>query len=688
MKDLMTNNVKRFALLLSSLSLISTAHAQITLISEAGDWIGGGNDTILTEPFTLDISESEISIRHNSGYRFNFTAPDDKALNRGVYLEAERSAFKGPLNPGMTVNSTGRGCNEIAGEFHIFEYDATVEPPVLAMDFIQYCGSAEAALRGNIRINSDVAVPYPVPLAHITTSNKVPGEGETIQLSTNSSVVNNSPYTVTWTQVAGADAVIVSPYAEETSVLLPEDLALGGESLVFEATVVDSAGNIDVARLNLHVSSKSDPQTFLSLESEEGDYVDFYSLGNAIFRLSGNYANGVSIDIEGSESWNFDAAAEDELPLQVGIYDPTERFPFQSDGVAGLSVFGGGHACNESFGAFEVIQLESENDEPVAFRATFERACESASAPRLRGEVAVNAVDPNVPTALAGDDAEVSEGETVYLDGSGSFDVIGVLSSYAWSSEDATIVITDRFEPMASFVAPSLGDGVESDVISVQLDIVDNEGFKARDTVDIKVIQNNRPPVALDDEVDVELGKAVEIDVTSNDTEEDGRLLLDTISIIQQPVAGTVSMGINGIIEYRPSGDEPVTDSFTYTINDNDGAVSNLARVTINVFDSPPVSGLDCRYVVANDWGSGFVASIAVTNTSETAVEGWNVEWSYAGNNRVVFLWNASLSGNNPYGASSMPWNGTLQPGQSTSFGFVGTKSGSVEVPELGGDCN
>jgi len=39
-----------------------------------------------------------------------------------------------------------------------------------------------------------------------------------------------------------------------------------------------------------------------------------------------------------------------------------------------------------------------------------------------------------------------------------------------------------------------------------------------------------------------------------------------------------------------------------------------------------------CTYSVSNNWGSGFQASISITNNAVTAINGWKVEWQYSQN--------------------------------------------------------
>ncbi len=91
-----------------------------------------------------------------------------------------------------------------------------------------------------------------------------------------------------------------------------------------------------------------------------------------------------------------------------------------------------------------------------------------------------------------------------------------------------------------------------------------------------------------------------------------------------------------------------------------------------------------CRYVVTNRWGSGATANIEITNTGSTVLNGWSVNWSYI-NNRITNSWNANLSGSNPYSASNLSWNSSLQPGQTITFGMQVNANGAIETPVVTG---
>ena len=93
---------------------------------------------------------------------------------------------------------------------------------------------------------------------------------------------------------------------------------------------------------------------------------------------------------------------------------------------------------------------------------------------------------------------------------------------------------------------------------------------------------------------------------------------------------------------------------------------------------SHQVHAVQCEYTVTNDWGSGFTAAISITNDGSSAISSWEVQWSYTGDTTIVNLWNANVSGSNPYTATNVSWNGTVSAGQSVEFGFQGDGDNSL----------
>lgn len=95
-----------------------------------------------------------------------------------------------------------------------------------------------------------------------------------------------------------------------------------------------------------------------------------------------------------------------------------------------------------------------------------------------------------------------------------------------------------------------------------------------------------------------------------------------------------------------------------------------------------------CEYNIANEWDTGFTANIIITNNTDAVINGWNLAWEYTGDNRYTSSWNAEVSGNNPYTATSLSWNANIQPGDNIEFGIQGTKGANAvaESPTITGD--
>ncbi|MDO6506611.1 Ig-like domain-containing protein [Colwellia sp. 4_MG-2023] len=565
------------------------AESYISLKSDQGEFIGSGQEHELTGDFSVSIGESQISINHSSGFNFLFIPPIDRDLERGVYLSAERAPFRGPLNPRMSVGSSGRVCNTIAGEFYIYELDYSGDTQILAMDFIQYCDSNSVKLTGSIRINSDIQTPYPLPFPIISSNSTSVLEGNSFVITGEKSVSKASKIeSYYWEQVSGPKINIASVVNESTEVEVLNGIELGGEEIVLKLTVNNNLGQSESIKHTINAKSKSDPRTYFTMDSEAGDYIGadqdwFYDLSTSSITMSKNYDNGISVSISGSEHWSAEFAAPDEVQLQVGEYDYAERFPFQDAGAAGLTISGNGRGCNRNYGRFNVTKLVWENDQPKAFKASFEQHCEQMSAPLLSGEVAVNAVHDSVPYANAGVDIEINEHEVVNLNGSDSFDPLGNIVIYKWSTANETVTINNHGESRANFIAPSLPDKAESNDVQVSLLVTDDEGYKAIDSVNVRVLANNSSPVSVDDYFEVLIGGIVQLTPLNNDDDSDGQIIIDSIEVIQEPAHGTLIINSQGIIEYSHTGSSTTEDTITYSVKDNDGAISNEATIKIQI---------------------------------------------------------------------------------------------------------
>ncbi|MDG4829357.1 endo-1,4-beta-xylanase [Solwaraspora sp. WMMD1047] len=97
---------------------------------------------------------------------------------------------------------------------------------------------------------------------------------------------------------------------------------------------------------------------------------------------------------------------------------------------------------------------------------------------------------------------------------------------------------------------------------------------------------------------------------------------------------------------------------------------------------TPPPGGSGCSATVSlNQWNGGFVASVRVTAGS-SAINSWAVTMNIPSGASVTNTWNAQASGSTgSVRFANVSYNGRVNAGQTTEFGFQGTGSGSGMSP-------
>ncbi|MEU4624278.1 PHB depolymerase family esterase [Actinoplanes sp. NPDC023801] len=94
-----------------------------------------------------------------------------------------------------------------------------------------------------------------------------------------------------------------------------------------------------------------------------------------------------------------------------------------------------------------------------------------------------------------------------------------------------------------------------------------------------------------------------------------------------------------------------------------------------------PIGGCRVGYTVSS-WSTGFTASVTVTNTGTSTINGWRLGFTLPAGQNVTNAWNATVS---PAGgavtATNVSYNGTLAAGASQTFGFQATHTGGAAEP-------
>jgi hypothetical protein len=113
-----------------------------------------------------------------------------------------------------------------------------------------------------------------------------------------------------------------------------------------------------------------------------------------------------------------------------------------------------------------------------------------------------------------------------------------------------------------------------------------------KSTATVTIIVENKPPVAVDDNYEVmKNSQENSFVVMENDYDPDG----DPISIIMDSVTSPTERGGAAVVtgttvSYSPAAGYCGVDRFTYAVEDDKGAPSNMATVTVTVTNKPPVA--------------------------------------------------------------------------------------------------
>jgi len=126
-----------------------------------------------------------------------------------------------------------------------------------------------------------------------------------------------------------------------------------------------------------------------------------------------------------------------------------------------------------------------------------------------------------------------------------------------------------------------------------------------------------------------------------------------------------------------------------YTINvlatDQKGYLSRASDPVTFTTSTPTNSTCAVDYEITNSWGSGYVATLSVTNTGPSAINGWTLTFSFPATTESLNSgWNANWTSTGQFvHATNVDWNANLAPngGNSASIGFVGNESGAYPSP-------
>ncbi|GAA4055545.1 cellulase family glycosylhydrolase [Nonomuraea soli] len=162
---------------------------------------------------------------------------------------------------------------------------------------------------------------------------------------------------------------------------------------------------------------------------------------------------------------------------------------------------------------------------------------------------------------------------------------------------------------------------------------------------------------------------------TSNSTNLSWSASTDNVAVTGYEILrGGTQVGTSTTTSFAATGLTPSTAyQFQVRARDAAGNRSGLSTAVNVTTQAGPVGGCTATASVQSQWGGGYVMQVTVKNTGTSTITGWGVAFALPSGHSLSNIWNATYSGGV---ARNMPYNGTLAPNASTSFGFQATRPG------------
>jgi hypothetical protein len=141
-------------------------------------------------------------------------------------------------------------------------------------------------------------------------------------------------------------------------------------------------------------------------------------------------------------------------------------------------------------------------------------------------------------------------------------------------------------------------------------------------------------------------------------------------------VASSTASSKSSTVAVSSSSKSSVANSAVVSSSSKNSVASSSVASSVRSSSSSSIAVAgNCSYVVQSEWNSGAQANIVIKNNGSTAINGWTVSWKYSNGTTLASFFNATVTGSNPYTATNLAWNSTIQPGQSVQFGFNANKA-------------
>ena len=423
-------------------------------------------------------------------------------------------------------------------------------------------------------------------------SDQTVNEGTTVTLdASGSSDPDDGVASYQWEQTAGPDVALFDPTASQPTFSAPE-FQSGADTLTFSLMVTDNGGLFAGDTVTITVTDVNQPPV-----ADAG-------ADQTVLQV------GLDVTLDGSNSSDPDDGIaayfwQQTAGPSVSLNDDSAMRPtFVSPETAS-----GGVTL-----AFSLTVTDSFGNQDTDI-------C-----------VVVVSVDNLPPTARAGTDQTVNEGQSVSLDGSGSEDSDGTIVSYFWQqTAGPTVSLPAANVDQPAFTAPDVG--IQGESLTFKLTVTDEKGLQDTDEVTITVSWLNEPPVAAaGSDQSVAEGQTVTLDGSdSSDSDGDivgyswtqtgaGTMVVLSDSTGAQPVFVAPPVGLSGeILTFELTVEDQFglqsTDAVTITISDNGISGFPDEAITCSSVEGDPIG-------ITQDGGGRLARLEMVDPTTITETDG------------------------------------------------------------------
>ncbi|MGQ0585808.1 MAG: PKD domain-containing protein [Gammaproteobacteria bacterium] len=482
--------------------------------SERYDYIGEGrfyqsneSDSATTPSFenvpgfSSDAVENliEVAVLGIEDWNVILQPPRGQNWQPGTYGIVQRWPFRGPDRPALDFSGEARGCNRITGFFEIVELEIVGNAVTkLAADIRHGCEEISTYLFSAVRYNSNVPLERGVVYAVAGHDRAIP-EGTPLVLDGSQSYSRTSAIqTYEWSQTSGPPATTADPGSAATSVNLPA-VPPGGLQLSFQLRVTDGTGVSRTDEVSILVRSKSEPQSYLLVESELDDFVGegkswHFTSDWSVLTAKRNAKNGAEFRFFGDplREAKLDVAAPFGLPLVPGAYEDAKKYPFGDSASPQVAYVNASQGCDIGAARFDVLAADYATDDTLTTAAVdFEQTCTFRKGMAF-GRMRVNISPENEATANAGPDQFATQQSLVTLNASASLGGLSrPIASYAWRQVNGTpVTLNGANTAQPTFTAPALADIAVPEHYLFSVLATDSAGYKDRDLVQVTVVQS------------------------------------------------------------------------------------------------------------------------------------------------------------------------------------------------------